>query len=67
MLNSPLSPALELEEYELAFEALSKLLRKGADTLTPQELVAVASIQLRVGNVIKEARRAGRVRLSVAW
>jgi len=66
MLNSPLSPALELEEYELVFQALSKLLRKGADTLTPHELVAVASIQLRAGNVIKEARRGSPVRLSAA-
>jgi hypothetical protein len=64
MWNPPLSPALELEEYALIFEAISKLLRKGSDALTPDELVAVTSIQLRAGNVIKEARRAGRVRLS---
>ena len=64
MLNSPLSRALELEEYALIFEAISKLLREGSDALTPHELVAVTSIQLRAGNVIKEARRARRVRLS---
>jgi hypothetical protein len=64
--SSPLPPNLELEEYELLFTAMTKLVKAGADTLTRDELVAVSAVQIRTGFMIQDARRGGRAQRSVA-
>ena len=66
MTNAPLPPTLELEEYELLFTAMTKLVKVGAASLTRDELIAVSGVQIRVGFIIQEARRGGRARRSVA-
>ncbi len=66
MTNAPLPPTLELEEYELLFTAMTKLVKVGAASLTRDELIAVSGVQIRVGFIIQEARRGGRAQRSVA-
>ena len=66
MTNAPLPPTLELEEYELLFTAMTKLVKVGAASLTRDELVAVSGVQIRAGFIIQEARRGGRAQRSVA-
>jgi hypothetical protein len=66
LTNAPLPPTLELEEYELLFPALTKLVKVGAASLTRDELIAVSGVQIRVGFIIQEARRGGRAQRSVA-
>lgn len=60
MTNAPLPPTLELEEYELLFTAMTKLVKVGAASLTRDELIAVSGVQIRVGFIIQEARRLWR-------
>jgi hypothetical protein len=66
LTNAPLPPTLELEEYELLFTAMTKLVKVGAASLTRDELIAVSGVQIRVGFIIQEARRGGRAQRSVA-
>jgi hypothetical protein len=66
LTNAPLPPTLELEEYELLFTAMTKLVKVGAASLTRDELIAVSGVQIRAGFIIQEARRGGRARRSVA-
>ena len=66
MTNAPLPPTLELEEYELLFTAMTKLVKIGAASLTRDELVAVSGVQIRAGFIIQEARRGGRAQRSVS-
>lgn len=66
MTNALLPPTLELEEYELLFTAMTKLVKVGAASLTRDELIAVSGVQIRVGFIIQEARRGGRAQRSVA-
>ena len=66
MTNAPLPPTLELEEYELLFTAMTKLVKVGAASLTRDELIAVSGVQIRAGFIIQEARRDGRAQRSVA-
>lgn len=66
MTNAPLPPTLELEEYELLFTAMTKLVKVGAASLTRDELIAVSGVQIRAGFIIQEARRGGRAQRSVA-
>jgi hypothetical protein len=66
MTNAPVPPNLELEEYELLFAAMTKLVKAGAGALTRDELIAVSGVQIRTGCIIQEARRIGRAPRSVA-
>jgi len=66
LTNALLPPTLELEEYELLFTAMTKLVKVGAASLTRDELIAVSGVQIRVGFIIQEARRGGRAQRSVA-
>jgi hypothetical protein len=66
LTNAPLPPTLELEEYELLFTAMTKLVKAGAAALTRDELIAVSGVQIRTGFIIQEARRGGRTQRSVA-
>ena len=66
MSKTPLPVNLELEEYELLFTAMTKLVRLGSNILTRDELVVESAIQIRAGFIIQESRRGRRAQRSVA-